>query len=111
MPTDDVPDAFYDLALEHSNDALMALLDADRDTIRAWRKATGLHRPRGRRTLPARQNWDRTMTVKDLARAHAWGSERRFGEALRESRPDIHAQARANGITRRTAHNKGKSNG
>jgi len=111
MPIDAAPDAFHDLALEHSNDELMAMLGADRDTVRAWRKATGLHRPRGARTLPAVGQWDTTMTIKDLAREHGWGSTCRFSAALRESRPAIYRQARANGIKRRTAHNGGKSNG
>lgn len=98
---DDIPDAFHDLAMECSNDELMALLDASRDTVRAWRKATGLHRPRGKRTLPPLSEHTTGKCIAELAREHGWGSTRRFSEALRESRPAMYAAARANGLARR----------
>jgi predicted nucleic acid-binding protein len=98
---DDAPDAFYDLALEHSNDELMALLDVSRDTVRAWRKATGLHRPRGRRTLPPVSEHTTDKCIAELAREHGWRSISRFSEALRESRPAVYAAAKANGLARR----------
>ncbi len=98
---DDVPDAFYDLALEHSNDELMRLLDVSRDTVRAWRKATGLHRPRGWCTLPPVSLRDTDKCIAELAREHGWRSTRRFSEALRESRPAVYAIAKANGLARR----------
>ena len=98
---DDVPDAFYDLALEHSNDELMALLDVSRDTVRAWRKATRLHRPRGRRTLPPVSEHNTDKCIAELAREHGWRSTCRFSAALRESRPAVYAAAKANGLARR----------
>jgi hypothetical protein len=104
---DGIPDAFRDLALGHSNDELMALLDVDRDTVRGWRRATGLHRPRGARTLPALSRWDPSMTLSDLAQLHGWGSYCRFVEALRAARPAIYRQARDNGLERRRANLRG----
>lgn len=97
---DAVPAAFIDLALGHSNDELMRLLGVDRPTVIAWRRATGLHRPRGARTLPAPGRWDTTMTLSELARACGWGSVCRFTQALRAGRPAIYRQARDNGLAR-----------
>jgi hypothetical protein len=100
---DAVPAAFIDLALGHSNDELMRLLGVDRATVVAWRKATGLHRQRGTKTLPAPGRCDTSMTLAELARACGWGSVYRFTEALRLVRPTIYQQVRDNSRARSLA--------
>ncbi len=101
MDADDVPDLFHDLALIHSNDELMRIMDVDRETVRRWRKRTGLHRPRGVRTLPPSNLQDDGRTLKDLCRHHGWGSYEAFMKAVRESRPHVYRWARLNGIAKR----------
>lgn len=101
MDADEVPDAFYDLALECSNDELMRKLDVDRATVRLWRRVTKLHQPRGRRTLPALDQTTTDKCIEELAREHGWRSVAKFSLALRESRPQVYAAAKANGMARR----------
>ena len=91
-----IPHDFAAVALSLDNDQLMERYDADRATVRAWRKATGLHRPRGRRVLPTPGQWDTSLGLYALARACGWGSPQRFAARLLERRPDIHAAALAN---------------
>lgn len=91
-----IPHDFTDVALTLTNDQLMHMYDVDRDTVRAWRKALGLHRPRGRRVLPSPGHWDTSLGLYALARACGWGSPQRFAARLLERRPEIHAAALAN---------------
>lgn len=95
-----VPGDFDMVAIDMDNDALMDAYGVSRDTIRAWRRTTGLHQPRGKRTLPQAALWDTTMTLGDLCRLHGWGSEDRFSSRLLARRPAIHARAKANGQAR-----------
>lgn len=106
MDKSEIPDAFYDLALECSNQELMRRLDVDRETVRAWRRMTGLHRPRGVQTLPPSSQVNTTMTLSELAKDHGWKSLCRFSEVLRKYRPAIHAAAKANGRRRSNVHLK-----
>lgn len=92
-----IPHDFAAVALSLTNDELMARYGADRTTVRAWRKTTGLHQPRGRRTLPIPGQWDTTMTLGALCRLHGWGSPSKFSARLKARRPEIHARAVANG--------------
>ncbi len=98
-----VPEIFPALA-DRSNEELAQRLDVDRETVRLWRKDTGLHRPRGPRTLPAPGQYDETLTLSELGRACGWGCLSRFGEALKKNRPEIHARAVANGRARSMGH-------
>lgn len=98
MPTNEpIPPDFAAVALSLDNDELMERYDADRETVRAWRKTTGLHQPRGKRTLPIPGQWDTTLTLTALCRLHGWGSPSKFSARLKQRRPEIHAQAVANG--------------
>ena len=98
-----VPEIFPALA-DRSNEELAQRLDVDRETVRLWRKDTGLHRRRGPRTLPAPGQYDETLTLSELGRACGWGCLSRFGEALKKNRPEIHARAVANGRARSMGH-------
>jgi hypothetical protein len=100
MGADDIPDAFYDLALECSNDELMRRLDVDRETVRRWRKKTKLHQPRGIRLLPRMSTQNTGQTMTDLRLQFGWGSDTAFREAMRQSRPEIYRWATANGRRR-----------
>lgn len=97
---DEIPDAFHEFALDHSNDELMRLLDASRNDVRAWRKKTGLHRPRGARLLPSMSTQNTGQTLKDLQKQFGWGSYKAFLEAMRKARPEIYRWATANGRKR-----------
>ena len=90
-----VPEVFPALA-ERSNAEVAQRLDVDRETVRLWRKDTGLHRPRGPRTLPSPGQYDENLTLGELQRACGWGSASRFSQALRRHQPAIHARAVAN---------------
>jgi hypothetical protein len=106
-----IPHDFAAVALTLDNDALMDRYVADRDTVRAWRKATGLHRPRGRRVLPTPGQYDTSLGLYALARACGWGSPSKFSARLKARRPDIHAAALANSRRAQGAnlnHGKGK---
>lgn len=94
-----VPEVFPALA-DRSNEELAQRLDVDRETVQAWRKDTGLHRPRGPRTLPAPGKYDETLTLAELRRACGWGSDSWFSKALKKNRPEIHARAVANSRAR-----------
>ena len=94
-----VPEIFPALA-ERSNAEVAQRLDVDRETVRLWRKDTGLHRPRGPRTLPSPGQYDENLTLAELRRACGWGSASRFSQALRRHRPEIHARAVANSRAR-----------
>ena len=100
--TPPVPDDWAEHAREMTNDELMAYYDQPRAIVAAWRKRTGMHKPRGgRRTLPAQGRWDESLTLTQLAAACGWGSVCRFTQALRRDRPAIYAKARANGLAKR----------
>ena len=98
-----IPPDFAAVALSLDNDALMDRYTADRETVRAWRKTTGLHQPRGRRVLPSPGQWDTSLGLYALARACGWGSPQRFAVRLLERRPEIHAAALANSRKAQTA--------
>ena len=107
-----IPPDFAAVALTLDNDQLMDRYTADRDTVRAWRKTTGLHRPRGRRVLPTPGQYDTSLGLYALARACGWGSPSKFSARLKIRRPEIHAAAVANGRAAQTAnlpHRKGKT--
>jgi len=96
MLNEPIPPDFADVALTLDNAALMDLYDVDRETVRAWRKASRLHKPRGQRVLPSPGQWDTSLGLYALARACGWGSPSRFSARLLERRPEIHAAALAN---------------
>ena len=100
-----VPEVFPALA-ECSNAEVAQRLDVDRETVRLWRKDTGLHRPRGPRLLPMPGQYDENLTLGELQRACGWGSASRFSQALRRHRPEIHARVVANGRARSMGHLK-----
>lgn len=100
-----VPEIFPALA-DRSNEEVAQRLDVDRETVRLWRKDTGLHRPRGPRLLPVPGQYDETLTLAELGRACGWGCGSRFSEALRRHRPEIHARAVANGRARSSGYLK-----
>jgi hypothetical protein len=93
------PEQFAAL-VDRSNEEVAQRLDVDRETVRLWRKDTGLHRPRGPRLLPVPGQYDENLTLGELQRACGWGSASRFSQALRRHRPEIHARAVANGRAR-----------
>lgn len=100
LSTEPVPGDFDMVASDMDNVALMDVYGVSRDTVRAWRRATGIHQPRGKRTLPVSGLWDTTMTLGELCSLHGWGSEKQFSLRLWERRPAIHALAKANGQAR-----------
>jgi hypothetical protein len=104
------PEQFAAL-VDRSNEEVAQRLAVDRETVRLWRKGTGLHRPRGPRLLPMPGQYDETLTLGELQRACGWGSASRFSQALRRHRPEIHARAVANGRARSSGflkQNRGK---
>lgn len=54
-------------------------------------------------TLPAANKDIGVQTLGELAHAYGWGSVHRFTDALRQHRPAIYEQARANGRERAKA--------
>lgn len=105
-----VPEIFPVLA-GRSNAEVAQRLDVDRETVRLWRKDTGLHRPRGPRVLPASGQYDENLTLGELQKACGWGSASRFSQALRRHRPEIHARVVANSRARSSGflkQNRGK---
>ena len=54
-------------------------------------------------TLPAADRDISNKTLTDLAFDYGWGSVYRFSEALRENRPGVYEQARANGNAKSAA--------
>ena len=96
------PENFKALA-DRSNEELAQRLGADRETVQRWRRDTVTHRFRGSRALPVPGEYDETLNLSQLARACGWDSPCRFSTALRKHRPEIHATAVANGMSRSKA--------
>jgi hypothetical protein len=99
-----VPEDF-EIFAGRSNKELGELYGVGREKVQKWREATGLHRPMGGgpRLLPAKGQYDESMSLSELARVCGWESPCRFSTALRKYRPEIHARAVENGRARSKA--------
>lgn len=73
---------------------------ADRKAVQKRQRDANTQRFRASRVLPALGQYDETLNLSQLARACGWDSPCRFSTALRKHRPEIHAQAVANGMSR-----------